>query len=142
MIINLRDSLNKNLQDMGLGPGGRIQQRVDAAVLRYMADYVPMITGALMDDAVQHTVIGSGEIEYVHPGSRYLYYGEVYGPNIPIFGDDTGEPMGWWSPPGQKKHPTGRQLQYKTDVHPLAGPFWFDRAMADHLNDVIKEAMS
>lgn len=69
-----------------------------------------------------------------------MYYGEVYGPNIPIFDDDTGVPTGFWSPPGQRKHPTGRQLQYKTDRNPLAGAFPIERMKADHMKDIVEEA--
>ena len=44
------------------------------------------------------------------------------------------------SPP--EKYPTGRPLQYNTDKNPLAGSHWFDRAMADHSKDVLKEAQN
>ena len=46
--------------------------------------------------------------------------------------------LAYWSPP--EKHGTGRKLQYSTEHNPMAGSHWFDRAMADHRDDVLKEA--
>lgn len=120
----------------GVGVGGHVQKVVDAAVIRYCFPYVPFDEGVLAGSANTATEIGSGEVVYDTPYARYLYYGEVYGPSIPIV--ENGVVVGWWSPP--EKHPTGRELQYNTDKHELAGSHWFDRAMADHKDDILKEA--
>ena len=72
--------------------------------------------------------------------ARYLYYGEVMGPNIPVFEDDTGTPTRFFSPPGQEKHLTGRALTFRMDSNPLAGAFWFERMKADHMQDILEEA--
>lgn len=129
------------LGQFGLEPGGRVQQAIDKACIDWCLLYVPWETGSLGTSAYTATVIGSGCVEYPGPYAHYQYYGEVYGPNIPIFDDDSGTPTGWFSPPGQKKSPTGRQLTYATDVNPLAGAFWFDRMKADHMQDIKQEAM-
>ncbi len=105
------------------------QKAVDSEVLKQMAPYTPMRTGALIDSATLGTVIGSGKIEYLSPYARYLYYGEVYGPNIPI--RENGQLVGFWSPP--QKSPTGRPLVYSQAVHPLAGAHWFDRMKTDRI---------
>ena len=99
------------------------------------------------------TVIGSGEIKQVTPYARYLYYGKVYGPNFPIvrekdgtehivFGRYSGDGIiiGWRSPKGKKKHPTGRDIQYSKDKHPLAGKMWFERMKADRKGDILQAA--
>ena len=83
----------------------RAQCFVDSECIRYMDKYTPMRTGALIRSATLGTKIGSGHIVYNSPYARYQYYGEIYGPNIPIYKD--GELMGWRSPP--KKSPTGRE---------------------------------
>lgn len=119
---------------------GRVQQANDKAVIDYCIPYCPMDTGTLANSAYTVTRIGSGVVEWPGPYAHYMYYGEVYGPNIPVFDDAGGEPTGFFSPPNQKKSPTGRDLQYSTDVNPLAGPFWFERMKADHLNDILREA--
>ena len=70
------------------------------------------------------------------PDPRYLYYGVVYGPNIPIF--EGGELAGWRSPKGKKKHPTGRKLTYQGA--PERGAFWFERMLPEHRDDIVQEA--
>lgn len=112
------------------------QKRVDAAVIKYMDPYIPYQSGVLAKSVVLHTKIGSGEIIQKTPYARYLYYGEVYGPNIPIM--NGGELAGFYSPP--VKGPTGRPLKYDKTKHPLAGKLWFERMKADHKNDILKEA--
>lgn len=130
------------LERLNLQSGGLVQQTIDKSVIDWSLQYCPMETGTLAKSAYTATQIGSGQVVYPGPYAHYLYYGEVYGPNIPIFDDDSGEPTGFFSPPGQKKHPTGRELHYNTDLNPLAGPFWFERMKADHLDDIVKEAKS
>ena len=124
------------IKKYGVGEGGHVQKAVDAAVIRECFPYVPFDEGILAGSANTATEIGSGEVVYDTPYARYLYYGEVYGPNIPIV--ENGEIVGWKSP--KEKHSTGRTLQYNTDKNPLAGSHWFDRAMADHKDDILKEA--
>lgn len=133
----------KLLAKFNLQSGGRVQKVIDAAVIRYNMPYVPMDVGTLAKSPYANSVIGSGEIIYGGPGipyARYLYYGEVYGPSIPVFEDDSDTPSRWFSPPGQKKIPTGRPINYRTDVNPMAGSYWFERMKADHLDDIVEEA--
>ena len=136
----LKDFINTKrfINQYGVGEGGHVQRTVDAAVIRECFPYVPFDEGILAGSANTATEIGSGEVVYDTPYARYQYYGEVYGPNIPIV--ENGVIVGYWSPP--EKTPTGRQLQYNTDKNPLAGSHWFDRAMADHSDDVLKEAQN
>lgn len=144
--IKVKVYMPKNTAQMlakfNLEKGGLVQQTIDKRVIDYCIPYCPMETGTLAKSAYNATQIGSGEVVYPGPYAHYLYYGEVYGPNIPIFGDDSGEPTGFFSPPGQKKQPTGRELQYSTDLNPLAGSYWFERMKADHMEDIIREAQN
>lgn len=128
--------------EFGLEQGGRVQAAIDKAVIDYCLQYVPADTLTLGRSAYTATVLGSGEVTYPGPYAHYMYYGEVYGPNIPVFEDGSGEPTRFFSPKGEKKHPTGRSLTYATDINPLAGPFWFDRMKADHLADIQREALN
>lgn len=131
---------NDLLKKHHLEKGGAVQKAIDKAVIDYDLQYCPWETGTLAKSAYTATEIGSGKVVYPGPQARYLYYGEVMGPNIPVFEDDTGVPTRYYSPRGQKKHLTGRKLQFSTDVNPLAGPFWFERMKADHKDDIIREA--
>ena len=128
------------LRKFNLQKGGLVQQTIDKTVIDYNKEYAPWETGTLAKSPYGATKIGSGQVIYPGPYAHYLYYGEVYGPNIPVFEDDSGEPTRFFSPPGQKKHPTGRALQYATDVNALAGSFWFERMKADRMQDIIQEA--
>lgn len=111
----------------------RVQRFVDSECIRYMDKYTPMRTGALIRSATLGTKIGSGRIVYNSPYARYQYYGEIYGPNIPVYKD--GELMGWRSPP--KKHPTGREITYSQDKHPNAQKLWFEK-MKSEKGDAIR----
>lgn len=126
------------LRRSGVGIGGHVQKTVDAAVIRACFPYLPFDEGILAGSANTATKIGSGEVIYDTPYARYQYYGEVYGPNIPIV--ENGVVTGFFSPP--EKFPTGEKLQYSQEVNPMAGSYWFDRAMADHGEDVLKEAQN
>ena len=116
----------------------KAQEYIDSACIRLMVPYTPMRTGLLMESVKLGTVIGSGELVYLSPYARYLYYGEIYSPNIPIF--EGTELVGFFSPPGQKKHPTGREMSYDTSVHPQAGKLWFERMKADHAEEIREAA--
>lgn len=129
------------------------QQEIDKDCIELMKPYTPFKKGMLENSATIHTVTGSGQIMQVTPYARYLYYGKVYGPNFPIvqerdgtkhivFGRYSGDGtiIGWRSPKGRKKHPTGRRLHYSKDKHPLAGKMWFERMKADRKGDILQAA--
>ena len=130
------DGLADALSRRGLSPGGRVQQFIDSEVIRLCDPKVPFRTGVLKHSAITASAIGQGLVVYATPYARYLYYGEVYGPNIPRY--EAGELAGFWSPPGQKKHPTGRPLTYSGA--PERGAFWFERMKAEHKDDIVQEA--
>lgn len=117
----------------------RAQIAIDSECIRLMKPYTPFKTGFLDNSATLGTVIGSGEIKQIAPYARYLYYGEIYGPNIPIM--ENGAVIGFFSPPGQSKNPTGKEMQYDTSKHKLAGKRWFERMVADHKIDILNAAM-
>lgn len=100
--------------------------------------YVPMETGTL----AQTTEITSEGVTYKQPYAHYQYVGQVYGPNIPII--ENGVITGWFSPPGQKKHPTGTLINYSKEAHPLATSYW-DKAMyrdnKDKFDSEVKEIL-
>lgn len=145
-VIKANFRLNRDLlASRGLQKGGRVQQAIDKAVIDHSLPYCPWDTGTLAKSAYGATTIGRGRVVYPGPYAHYLYYGEVYGPNIPVFEDGSGEPTRFFSPPGQKKHPTGRKLDFSKSQYnngPLAGSFWFERMKADHGEDILKEAIA
>ena len=114
----------------------RAQCFVDSECIRRMDKYTPKRTGALIRSATLGTKIGSGHIVYNSPYARYQYYGEIYGPNIPIYKD--GELMGWRSPP--KKHPTGREITYSKDKNPNAQKLWFEKMKSEKGESILRGA--
>lgn len=114
----------------------KAQKFIDSECIRLMVPYTPRRNGILEGSAKLGTVIGSGEIRQSTPYARYQYYGKVYGPNIPIF--ENGQLIGFFSPKGKAKHPTGAELQYDKTRHPKAGPFWFKRMVDDHKDEILK----
>lgn len=92
----------------------------------YMEPYIPMKEGILLGSATvtpQYVRYGGPSAPYAH----YMFEGIVYGPNIPIIKD--GVIVGWWSPP--TKQPTGKPLEYSTELHPLATHHWHEAMMRD-----------
>lgn len=129
----------KILKKYHLEPGGAVQVVLENAVIKRSIPYCPHDTGVLENSPYTATKRGSGLIRYNGLQAHYLYFGQVYGPNFPIYEDDSGIPTKWRSRKGIKKHPTGRFLTYKQDQNEHAGPFWVERMWADHSQDIIRE---
>ncbi|MBR2797277.1 MAG: hypothetical protein IKE17_05970 [Clostridia bacterium] len=127
---------------MGLEDGGRVQKAIDKAVIDYSLPYWAWETGTMARGAYAATRYGSGQVIWPGPYAGYQYRGIVYGPNIPVFEDNTGIPTRFFSIPGSKKHPTGKKLKYSTDTNPLAGAFPIERMKADRMEDILTEAIN
>lgn len=100
--------------------------------------YVPMAEGNLAQSAFAHVTpeyvqYGDESVPYAH----YQYTGEVYGPNIPII--ENGIIVGWFSPKNQPKYPTGRPINYSTEMHPKATSHWDQAMMRDEGEEFCKD---
>lgn len=137
--FELKDT-NHLLKKFHMEDRGKMQAAIDTAVLRYSGMYMPMDSGSLIARSHSATIIGSGRVVFPGPYAHYLYHGEVYGPNIPIFEDDSGIPTTYRSPKNKKKYPTGRALNIKTDKNPQATSHWWEVAKANHLDAILEEA--
>ena len=114
------------------------QKYVDSECIRLMVKYTPARNNILYKAATLGTKIGSGHIYYNSPYARYLYYGEIYGPNIPIY--EQGKLVGFYSPPS--KSPTGREMQYDTARHSQAQKLWFEVMKTNHKQLILRGAKS
>ena len=110
--INGDFSANWLLKQCGLEPYGPVQCAIDRAVIEYMKPYWAWDTGRLANSA-DSSDIGSGIIEYPVPYASEMYYGV---------------------------RENGKPVNYHLDKNPQAGPFPFERMMADHFNDIVEEA--
>lgn len=99
---------------------------------QYMDPYVPMQSGTL----AQSPRIDANGVHYNQPYAHYQYEGLVYGPNIPIIRD--GVVVGFFSRPGEPKHPTGAHLEYSKEMHPLATDHWDKAMMRDRGDEFIQ----
>lgn len=135
----------KILEAHGLGPGGEAQAFLENEIVNQCKPYIPFKEGFLADSGDSWPSPGGGYVRWSEPYAHYQYMGIIYGPNIPIFdeGDEGGEPVGYWSPPGKKKHSTGRPMNYERSKEhdPRAGPKWVERMMADKSGE-IEEALA
>lgn len=140
--MNINGSLkfkwNKQFGSLTTERMNKAQKFIDSQCILLMKPYTPFRNGFLEESATLGTVIGSGKIQQISPYARYLYYGKVYGPNIPIF--ENRQLIGFFSPKGKSKHPTGKKLQYDKSKHPQAGPLWFERMKADRKDEILRGA--
>lgn len=97
---------NKQRELLAMLNDKSVKLQVNEIIKDGMNEFVPMKTGALRASAqVTPESISWGKgLKY----GRYQYGGEVYGPNFPIIKGKT--IVGWYSKPGMKKYPTGREL--------------------------------
>lgn len=68
------DDLSKIVAKRGLETRGRVQQFIDSEVLRVTDPYVPMDTSTLKGSGTRHTKVGSGEVRYMTPYAKKMYY--------------------------------------------------------------------
>lgn len=115
------------LARLNLESGGAVQAALDNAIVRTCAPYCPFDSGALSQNV---RGMGTGEIEYTALYAQYQYYGMLM----------VGENGSSWVGTGESKHLTNIPLNYNKEKNPLAGPYWFERAKADHKDDWLKEA--
>ena len=128
----LKNILEKRMMDVAHDEKAKLE--IHNKLAEMCEPYVPMETGTL----AQTTDITSEGVTYKKPYAHYQYEGQVYGPNIPIIED--GVIVGWFSPPRQKKHPTGASINYSKEVHPLASAHW-DEAMYRDKKDEFDNAV-
>lgn len=122
---------NPGFQPRWQGRYDRAQMYVDSEVLRLSAPYIPFQTGMLKKSGILGTEIGSGTVEWIAPYARYLYYGKVYGPNVPL------SDGGFFSPTAPKR-PTGKELKFHGA--PMRGAFWFERMKAAQKQHILAGA--
>lgn len=120
------DRIDRNIREA--------QKLLNLAVAGDCDPLIPFQQGALRNSVNYPQGIYGGEIEYNTPYAHYQYQSVVYSPNIPIK-DSEGNITGWFSPPGQKKQPTGRTLQYHT---PGTTGKWFEVAKERNLQSWVR----
>lgn len=129
-IFNPTTAVQKKLQS--LLADKEVRRQIHQAYANRTEKYVPLDTGALRE-SVQ---VKPGSVSWRIPYAHYMHEGQVYGPNIPILmkydsADNQAYAVGFWSPPGKRKHPTGRPLKYYT---PGTGSHWSTKVMENYVD--------
>lgn len=127
------NSVNKILKDHGLDEDGRVQQHLLTTAERFMNPFIPMDNGMLRRNK---TYPSNHEIKYTSPYAKYQYYGKMYiSPKLGVSGIPLKSGR-WWSPKGEKKIATSKNLTYHTAG---TGPKWDKLMMQRRKNDLIKD---
>ena len=113
----------------GLDKCGRVQKYIDSEVLRLSAPYLPHDGGNLERNGRMSTEIGSGEVNYTAPQSRYLYHGKV------MVGEQS---RSAWAKPNEKKVVINKDINYQGGGK--RGAYWLERMKADHKGDILRGA--
>lgn len=127
------NSTNKIIKDHGLDRNGRVTRFLRDEADRLMNPFVPMDNGMLRRNK---TYPKNNEIKYTSPYAKYPYYGKMYiSPTLGVSGIPLKSGR-WWSPKGEKKIPTSKNLKYHTSG---TGPKWDKLMMQRRKNDLVKD---
>ena len=119
MIIKLSVDDRINVRGLiGLAESRKLWMYAATEWHRLYKDWVPMNTGILY----MNTSIRPKEIEHLAPYAHYMYEGEVFGPNFPIY--ESGNLAGFFSQPNRRKKKTGRSLKFSRQFHGKATRKW------------------
>ena len=109
------------VRDLGLAPGGPVQQDLVLNVARRITKYVPKRTYSSIENAIaQGQEPANGRIVIRGPQVKYLYFGKVMAGRKP-------------------KHVTNKDIRYTTTFNRLAGPFWLERLIAAEKDRIIED---
>lgn len=108
------------VRDLGLAPGGPVQQDLVMNVARRITKYTPKRTYSSVEHAIaQGTEPRNGRIVVRGPHIKYLYFGKVMA--------------------GTPRKTTAKDLKYTTVYNRLAGPFWVERMMDAEEDQIIED---
>ena len=103
---------------LGLEPNGKVHKWFTNTCALHMDKYVPWDTGSLAETVVVNGTttsnVTSDTITYEQPYAKYVYYGIR----------------------------DGKELNYQTDVHENAGPYWDKRMWSAEKDIVVKEVQN
>lgn len=110
------DSLEKIKKDLKIEENGPAQAFLTATVAKAMERYVPFDTGTLSETVIMNgeptTNVTKNTITYTQPYAEYVYKGTTK---------------------------SGKTLNYHTDKHAEAGPYWDQRMLSVKRDDIVKQ---
>lgn len=117
---------------LGIDPNGRVQRKFQSLCAKYMAKYIPGGEGGSIEK--RKDMSDPTKIVYLHPGSHYLYTGNLY-----VMDNGKGAyyspSYGFWSKPHAEKHATTIPLKY----HGIGGKEWDKNMVSAEMDSLVKE---
>ena len=107
--------------NLGLAPNGPVQKWFTNTCALHIDKYVPFDTGALAETSV----LESGEINKENVYENAIVYNQEYARYVYYGISRSGKPM-----------------NYQTDKHRLAGPYWDKRMWSAEKKQVVKEVQN
>lgn len=128
------NSTNKILKDHGLNEDGRVVERLRNTADRLMMPFIPGGSGGQL--AKLKTYPNNHSIKYTSPYAHYMFVGKMYiSPKLGVSGIPIKNDV-WWSPKGEKKIPTSKNLKYHKSG---TGAHWDKLMMQRRKDDLIKD---
>ena len=135
MKVDFQINANKTKERLGINPGGRVQNMLDASVISHMRKKMPKNSGLMMANTKQIKsgliVIATPYAHYMNEGIKYVmpkngksaYYNPIYG---------------FWSEKGKKKIPSSEPLQYHGGAN--RGAHFVERTLNEDFDEILKDA--
>lgn len=137
MKMNVKVKMNpvsRIIKDHGLDKNGRVVRRLRDTADRLMMPYIPGGAGGQL--AKQKTYPSNHEIKYTSPYAHYQYTGKMYiSPTLGVSGIPLKNGR-WWSPKGEIKTPTSKNLKYHTSG---TGAKWDKLMLQRRKNDLVQD---
>lgn len=122
------------MEKLGVNPGGRVQQIVDASTIKWLRQLMPRDSGIMATNTRQ---VKPGDVWVMTPYAHYMNKGELY-----VMENGKGAyyspTYGFWSKKGVKKSPSGRPLTYHGGAN--RGANFVERTLNEHLDDILNDA--
>ena len=135
--FSVKVKINKTsqiLKDHGLNEDGRVQEFLTTTADRFMMPFIPGGAGGQL--AKLKTYPNKHSIKYKSPYAKYQYYGKMYiSPKLGVSGIPLKSGR-WWSPKGEKKIATSKNLTYHTSG---TGAKWDKLMLQRRKNDLVKD---
>ena len=128
-----------SIEEMGLGEQGKIHKMIDARFIHYMKLKMPVNSYSLIS-SVKEVDIGTIQVQspYAHyMNEGILYVDPKYGYGAIPMKDKDGNLLGFFSRPGVKKVPSGKELNYHSG--PNRGAHFVGRTIVENTDDIIRD---
>lgn len=135
MQVNFYIDREKAKERLGINPGGRVQNILDASLISHMRRKMPRQNGIMASNTYQQKpgliVVATPYAHYMNEGIKYVmpengksaFYSPTYG---------------YWSKKGVKKVSSGEPLNYHGGAN--RGAHFIERTLTEDLDEMLRDA--